>query len=70
MVLFAYFFFATSMYQGYYMPFKVPLQNKIELANDFLFVLQIYMNMCYTKFVPDPEDQYEAGKINMVILAV
>ena len=42
----------------------------LELANDFLLMLQIYMSMCFTKFVPNPEDQFEAGKVNIIILTI
>jgi len=56
MILMIYFFQFNSLYQANYMPFRNPMQNRLEMTNKCFFILHLYMNTCYTDFVVTPED--------------
>lgn len=66
----ALFFLIAGMYTGYYEPFKVKSENKIELMNEMFFGCHLYMMMCYTDFVVTKEGQFNAGWIHISILAL
>jgi hypothetical protein len=51
LIMLCLFFLGAGMYVGYFEPFKVRRENKLELMNEMFFGCHLYMMMCYTDFV-------------------
>jgi len=55
---------------GQLRPYKLPVDNKIDMANEFAICILIYHLMCLTDFVLDPAARQSIGgsMIALVIL--
>lgn len=62
------FFLGSGIYFGNFLPYKVLLDNRMELMNELFFACHLCMNMCYTDFVTTPEAQFMAGWIHVGVL--
>lgn len=49
------------LYIGYFRPFALPMQNNIELTNEYLTVLCTYSLIMFSNMVPDPAVRYLCG---------
>ena len=56
------------IYQGWVKPFKLPLQNRQEMTNEVLILLNTYFLFLYSDFVGKPEVRYQMGWVNVGFL--
>ena len=58
------------IYIGYVRPYVTPVQNRVELLNETLILINTYFMIIYSDFVLDPYARSQMGDVNNGILAL
>jgi hypothetical protein len=51
LITFALFFLILGMYNGYFKPLLLQIDNMFDSVNEWFFGIHLYLMMCYTEFV-------------------
>ena len=61
-------FFLTSYYTGLYSPYIFWQDNIFAAVNEWFFCIYLYLMMCYTDFIVNPEAKFTVGWINIIVI--
>ena len=54
---------ATLIYIGYMRPFETEYENKVEMFNELMNLMVLYLLICFTDFVPDLSMRFLIGYV-------
>ena len=58
------------MYQGMVRPYDLKMQNRLEMFNEVMIMLNCYFLFLFSEFLPDPEVRYQMGWVNIGMLSI
>ena len=61
---------SMAMFISTWQPYENKFENQLQTFNQFITLSILYVMMCFTDFVPDPEIRYSLGYVQIVLVAL